>query len=104
MLELRGPVPPGRVPGLAARLAERLRGDAVVQVHGPVDLGVLDVLARLALAARRGGARLEVRGGEDLAGLVRLTGLGLVVQPLGQAEAGEQRGVEEVVDVLDPSA
>ena len=101
--ELRGPVPPDRVPATAARLAADPLG--VVHVRGTVDLGVLDVLARLALAARRRGTRLEVRGGEDLARLLHLCGLaGLVVQPLGQPEAGEQGGVEEVVHVLDPPA
>ena len=101
--ELRGPVRPDRVPATAARLAAHLPG--VVHVRGTVDLGVLDVLARLTLAARRTGVPLDVRGGEDLARLLHLCGLaGLGGQPLGQAEAGEQRGVEEVVDVLDPPA
>ncbi len=104
VLALRGPVAPAEVRALAERLAGRLHADAVVEVGGTVDVGVVDVLARLALVARRRGVRLRVRADEGLAGLLALVGLRAVVQPLGEPEAGEQRGVEEVVDVLDPPA
>ena len=108
VLALRGPVAAVQAGAMADRLAARLSADAVVEVGGTVDLGVVDVLARLALVARRRGVRLCVRADEGLTGLLALTGLlrptGLVLQPLGQPEAGEQGRVEEVVDVLDPSA
>ena len=106
-----GPV----LPAVAAILE---RGD-VVLVLGPPgrpDLAVLDGVARLALAARRAGTRLGVRA-PDLAPLAGLCGLGCVLGPgdprpprpgsgqsAGQAQAGEQLGAQEVVDVGDPSA
>lgn len=71
---------------------------------GEVDLGVVDLLARIALLARRSGGEVRVlAAGSGLDDLLALTGLQDAVpprlQPAGQAEAGEQPGVEEVVDV-----
>jgi len=112
---LRGPLAAEQADRLAERwrsLVERSDARLVCELHDPVDLGVLSVLARLVLAARRSGAQLRLRGrAEVLAGLgtvLELTGLSgplrLGLEPLGQAEAGEQPGVQEVVDVGDPPA
>ena len=73
---------------------------------GALDLGVVDDLARLQLAARRLGCSIRVRhAGSALAGLIDLAGLGEVLdlrQVGGQAEGGEEGGVEEVVMPHDP--
>lgn len=86
------------------------RGRAVVVVdvsgYPRVDLVLVDALCRVRLAAGRLGARLEIVGGRpDLGRLLELVGLLEAVgsEPLGQAEPGEQPGVEEVVDVGDPA-
>jgi hypothetical protein len=76
-------------------------------VGTPVDLGLVDALARLQLAARRAGVSMVLRRpSPELCGLLDLVGLGeviegagggLAVEPVGQAEGGEQLGVEEVL-------
>ena len=72
------------------------------------DLALIDVLLRVALVSRRLGARVEVVGlGPPLRHLLALTGLDgaldAVISELGgQAEALEEPGVEEVVDVGHP--
>jgi hypothetical protein len=74
------------------------------------DLGLVDHLARLAAAARSLGCAVEVRGaGGAVARLLDLVGLaGLVragggsVEPGGEAERGEQAGVEDVEEVVVP--
>ena len=87
---------------------------AVWRLDGPVDLGLVDDLARLQLAAaaarlpdrlRRPSPELcraarpgrAGRGDRRAAGLVRS-------RWVGQAEGGEQLGVEEVVEPGDPPA
>jgi hypothetical protein len=76
-------------------------------------LETVDALARLQLIARQMGVVLLVRtDGDDLRRLIRLAGLdeilicvgSLELEALGQPEAREQAGVEEVVDVEDPPA
>lgn len=66
---------------------------------GHLDLGIVDLLARAALV---GGGPVAVRVPPDVAGLLALAGLGR--QVLGQAEEGEQGGVEEGVEPGDPVA
>jgi len=82
-------------------------------VRGPVDLSVVDELARLQLAARRMGCSIRLRdAGTELSGLLAFVGLtgvvtglpGLSLQVGGEAEGGEQGGVEEVVVTDDPVA
>jgi hypothetical protein len=77
------------------------------------DLAVVDQLARWQLAARRLGCSIRLRGAcGELVELLNLVGLGelvsgppgLQIQTCGQAEGGEQRGVEEVVMPDDPVA
>jgi hypothetical protein len=77
------------------------------------DLAVVDQLARWQLAARRLGCLIRLRGAcPELVELLDLVGLGELVSPSpglrfqtrGQAEGGEQRGVEEVVMPDDPVA
>ncbi len=125
LVEVRAPLAVGEPADLAARVRALLRcgaGRVVCRVSGPVDLGVVDALARLRLEASRSGAGWRMTGCADLAGLLRVTGLGQLCgagaapgtrperselpgsEPVGQAEAGEQRRIEEVVDVRDPSA
>ena len=71
-------------------------------------LATVDALAKLRLAARRVGLDLRLGADEpELRDLLRLTGLEAVVggsvAELGrQPEAGEEPGVEEVVEVRDP--
>jgi ABC-type transporter Mla MlaB component len=70
------------------------------------DMVLVDLLARVQLAARRGGQRLLIRGAPGaLRELIELCGLScvLAVEPRGQAELGEQLGVEEVVEPGDPA-
>ena len=76
---------------------------------GRPDLGLVDHLAQVQLAARRLGCRIELHhAGPELAELLDLVGLtavlGLGRQVLGQAEGGEQSGVEEAVPGGDPPA
>jgi hypothetical protein len=101
----------GRGPEATIVLA---RGDAEVAswpLAGSArpNLDVVDELARLHLMARRAGytirlrdACVELSGLLDLVGMPELaTGVGLR-QVGGQAECGEQLGVEEVVIPDDP--
>ncbi|MGH4007818.1 MAG: hypothetical protein ACRDTH_06595 [Pseudonocardiaceae bacterium] len=75
------------------------------------ELAVVDELARLQLVARRLGCSIRLRGTcAELLELLDLLGLGQVVSNTpglrrevgGQAEGGEQLGVEEVVMPDDP--
>lgn len=75
------------------------------------DLAVVDELARLHVAARRLGCSIRLRDAVmELCELLDLVGLGellsgaagLCRQPGGQAEGGEQVGVEEIVMPDDP--
>jgi hypothetical protein len=73
------------------------------------DLGIVDALARLQLAARRSGYEIALTNVPcDLLELIDLAGLRDVlgvVEPLGQAEEGEQRlGVEEERELPDAAA
>ena len=126
LVEVRAPLGADETAGLAARVRAVLRSGAgqrvVCRISGPVDLGVVDALARLRLVASRAGAGWRVTGCAELTGLLAVVGLGQLCggpgpepgrpglpgppgsEPVGQAEAGEQRRVEEVVDVRDPSA
>ncbi len=79
--------------------------------RGSVDLAVVDGLASLQLVARRAGCTVVLEGAPDeLIGLLDLVGLGevipagLPVEVGGEAEDGEQAGVEEVVVPDDPVA
>ncbi len=66
------------------------------------DLGVADRLARLQLAAGRVGLRVELR--DAIVELLQLLDLVGLLEVLGQAEGGEEGGVEEVVMADDPVA
>jgi hypothetical protein len=75
------------------------------------DLGVVDQLARMHLVARRVGCSLRLDGVRpELSELLELVGLteletgGRLRQVGGEAEDGEQVGVEEVVVPDDPVA
>ena len=73
--------------------------------RGRLDLKVVDELARLQLEARRQGCSIWLRQVcPDLVELLQLVGLGDVLQVSGQAEGGEEAGVEEVVVPDDPVA
>jgi hypothetical protein len=74
-------------------------------------LSMVEELARLQLAARRMGCSIRLREacGElrellDLAGLAEVVRCadGLVVEMAGEAEGGEEVGVEEAVERGDP--
>jgi hypothetical protein len=69
------------------------------------DLAVIEAVVRMRLCARRLQAHLEVTDTDGrFARLAELAGLSDVLEVVGKAEPGEKRGVEEVVDVGDPSA
>jgi hypothetical protein len=94
-----------------------LRGDVelaswpLLCPRGP-GLSVVDDLARLALSARRQGCSIWLRAaGPELLDLLDLAGLtgivrgpGPALEVVGEAEGGEQVGVEEVVVPDDPVA
>ncbi len=85
-----------------------------LEVHGPVDLDVVDDLARLQLAARRMGCSIKLRdtcceltallGFLGLAKAIGASTSAAVLQVVGEAEGGEEGGVEEVVVPDDPVA
>ncbi len=92
-----------------------LRGDEEVAswallCTGRPDLGLVDEVARLQLAARRLGCSIWLRHAcPDLLQLLDLVGLRDEVgrpplQVVGEAEGGEEAGVEEVVVPDDPVA
>ncbi len=122
VVRVGGPVSPDQAQRLYAKLEAQLDEQDPVcvlcRVHGLVDLSVLDVLARVGLLARRRHISMRVASaGDDLEGLLALTGLASVVtvesgcdsqtdsergsQRAGEAEPGEEGGVEKVVDVGD---
>jgi hypothetical protein len=79
------------------------------------DLGLVDHLAQVQLAARRLGCAIELRhANRELTELLDLAGLSEVLvggapenlrrQVIGQAEGGEEGGVEEAVPSRDPPA
>lgn len=77
-----------------------------MSVSGPADLDLVDALARLQLEARRLHCEIVIQPvGDDLLGLLNLVGLdqALPVEVRGEPETLEQGGVEEVVDVVDPT-
>ena len=117
VLQVRGPLSAGEARAMADDVASRLRAAGAAQLVCEVlpgaSLGVLDAVARLALVARRSGVRMRVQvPDEGLAALLALTGLDQCarlprierLEALGQPEAVEQRGVQEVVDVRDAPA
>lgn len=101
----------GAVPGSDGRsraIVMIVDGAEVVVWEPPAgvrpNLAVIEHLARLRLTARRRGYELRLRDPcADLVGLITFVGLaevfGLVesVEVVGQAEGGEQPGVEEVM-------
>ena len=111
MLRAEGPLGPDEVRGACAQAAGLLATGRVrrLRLEGcGADLGAVELVARLRLLTARSGVGLEVRprDGAALAELLALLGLaealGLrALQPGGQPEAGEQGGIEEVVDVPD---
>jgi MFS superfamily sulfate permease-like transporter len=113
VVRVRGPVTRERAQRLYKRLdAELARPNAVCvicRVARTADMSVVDVLARIALIASRRQAALRVTTPcRDLKDLLTLTGLASLVsvelESLGEAEAAEEGGIEEVVDVDDLTA
>jgi hypothetical protein len=87
--------------------------------QGPPDLALVDELARLQLTAKREGCDVRLRQPSPLLSeLLHLVGLsevlaeeggepgprGLVVEVDGEAEGGEEIGIEEGVEPGDPIA
>jgi phosphoglycolate phosphatase-like HAD superfamily hydrolase len=69
------------------------------------DLGVVDALARLKLAALRLGYSIRVHEpSAELVELLDLVGLTPELEVIGEAEGGEEVGVEEAVEPADPVA
>ena len=114
VVRLRAPL----TPAACAQVCEQVRAlladgrrrtvDVDVEV---ADLRVVDALVRLQLTATRARSRLRLReASADVRRLLDLTGLAAVIcdlplpgdlEAVGHAEAGEQGGVEEVVQVDD---
>ena len=88
---------------------EEVAGWALVGTGRP-DIGLVDEVARLQLAAKRAGCSISLRNAcPDLLRLLDLAGLCDVggrrpLQVVGEAEDGEEVGVEEVVVPDDPVA
>ena len=109
VVRLRGPLSPADCAQLCERvralLADGTRRTVLCDVDVAADLRVVDALVRLQLTATRARSRLRLREAHaDLHRLLGLTGLAAVLcdlEPVGHAEAGEQGGVEEVVQVDD---
>ena len=105
-------VAPADVTGLCTTASSLLPGalELVVDVAAVqvADLAVIDVVARITRLGRRAGVAVRIRGASpDLRALLELTGLRQVLlaallEDERQAEAGEESGVEEVVDVGHP--
>lgn len=90
---LRGPLRPGDLPGLRARVCRLLApgiSTAVFDVSAAqVDAVTVDALAQLELVARRRGCQVWLRGaGQELRELVGFMGLDdvLRIEPRRQAE------------------
>ena len=98
----------GDTPTTVVMVADDGSEEVVARVRGrKPDLALVDALVRMRLVARRRGCRLLLRDpSEELRELLALVGLAEVlgVEPGRQAELGEQRGVEEVVQPGDPPA
>ncbi len=76
----------------------------LVCAHG-LDLSLVDTLARLLMEARRHGCSIRLRNAcTELTALLELVGVTEVLQVGGEAERGEEVGVEEVVVPDDPVA
>jgi len=79
----------------------------ILQGEAPLhpDLSVVDALARMELEARRRGGSIGLRNPcPKLLELLELVGLaGFLVEVDGEAEGGEQLGVQEVVEPDDPA-
>jgi anti-anti-sigma regulatory factor len=125
-LTLHGPVERAQIPALCERLRTMLtdggQGPVVFDIRSleMPDAATVEALARLQLTALRAGRRICLRSAsgelQDLLALVGLVELLPVVEPsersgleglepLGQAEEGEQLlGVEEERDPGDPAA
>ena len=107
VIEVSGPLAVGDRVRLCERVRLLLQADVstvVVCELRSTDLDVVDALARMHQVARRLGGWLQIRGDREL---LELTGLAAVLVPMSEAdrdpEAGEQLGVQEVVDVRDPA-
>lgn len=68
------------------------------------DLALVGALARLQLTARRVGCSIRLQPCDELRELLGLVGLSevLLLEPQGEAEGGEELGVEEVMQPGDP--
>jgi hypothetical protein len=105
VIEVSGPLAAGDRFRLCERVRIVLQADAttvvVCELHR-TDLDVVEALARMHQVARRLGGWLQIRGDREL---LELSGLAAVLEPTSEAdreaEAGEQLGVQEVVDVRD---
>ena len=68
----------------------------LVCAHG-LDLSLVDTLARLLMEARRHGCSIRLRNAcTELTALLELVGVTEVLQVGGEAERGEEGGVEEL--------
>ena len=109
VVRLRAPLSPADCAQVCeqvrALVADGTRRTVRCDVDVAADLRVVDALVRLQLMATRSRSRLLLREAPaDVHGRLALTGLSAVVcelEPVGHAEAGEEGGVEEVVQVDD---
>ena len=115
MVRLRAPLSPADCSQACEQVRDLLAdgtGRVVLcDVDADADLRVVDALVRLQLTATRSRSRLQLRAAPaDVHRLLGLTGLAAVLCDLAvpgdleavrHAEAGEQGGVQEVVQVHD---
>jgi ABC-type transporter Mla MlaB component len=119
VLDVRSPVDRAAVPALCERVRVLLMAGVVEVITCEVggltqpDPGAVDALARLQLTARRLGRSIRLRHPRaelrDLLGLTGLCaelpcGVGLRLEPQGEAEEREQVRIDEEVDSGDPAA
>jgi ABC-type transporter Mla MlaB component len=90
---LRGPLRPGDLPGIRARVCRLLRPGVTAAIFdvsaAQVDAVTVDALAQLQLVARRRGCQVRLRGaGQELRELVAFMGLDdvLRIEPRRQPE------------------
>jgi len=74
----------------------------VLDLSNGIDLAMVEEVARLQLAARRSDCSIQLR--DPHPALVVLLALVGLVEVIGQAEGGEEVGVEEKVEPGDPIA
>jgi len=103
VVEVHSAMTPHELSSACGRVEALLSEGVPVRAHvAEADLAVVGALAHMRLWARRLNTGLEITG--SCVELAELVGLTVELQVRGEPEALEERGVEEVVDMGDPTA